>query len=111
MSVPYDPGLQPERTLLSWRRTCLSFAVGSVILARYTVEAFGVFGVLMGLAAAGLAVAAYFSAAYEYRRVHDSLHTYGHTGGDGKPMLLATLAVLAIGVAVAFFLVIAMVNL
>lgn len=37
----FDPGLQPERTALSWRRTALSVAVGSLVALRVLPGALG----------------------------------------------------------------------
>lgn len=55
----WDPGLQPERTHLAWRRTALSVAAGSLIAMRVLPVTFGdawwiAPGVLGVLAAAGI---------------------------------------------------------
>lgn len=93
----YDKGLQPERTLLAWRRTCLAFGVASLVGMRFTVEAMGILAVVAGVIGAGLAVLAYALAATGYRRAHHSLRGQGLLGRGGLPMLAGTAAVLVIG--------------
>lgn len=63
MTSLFDPGLQPERTELAWRRTCLALGVGSLVAMRILPEAFGsgwwaLGGVAGIVASAGLWVAA-----------------------------------------------------
>lgn len=101
----FDKGLQPERTLLAWRRTCLSFAVGSLVAARFTVEHVGILAIVLGLVGAGTAVAAYFVAAGGYRRANAALAQGKNALPYGAwPMLLATVATLALGAACTIFL-------
>ncbi|MEW1955464.1 DUF202 domain-containing protein [Terrabacter sp. NPDC080008] len=56
MTQPADPGLQPERTALAWRRTALSVTVGSLVALRVLPPELGpigyavsVLGLLWGL--------------------------------------------------------------
>lgn len=64
--VLFDPGLQPERTELAWRRTALAVAIGSLLSLRVlplalpaTTEAWGFApGILGLLAACGIWLAA-----------------------------------------------------
>lgn len=93
----YDPGLQPERTLLAWRRTCLAFAVGSLVAMRFSAEALGLFAVLIGVVGAGLSVAAYFAASIGYRRANATLAKDGTLAHSAWPMALAATAALAVG--------------
>lgn len=50
--VPADPGLQPERTELAWRRTLLALAAASLASVRVLAEPLG--GLALAVGAAGL---------------------------------------------------------
>ena len=83
---PWDPGLQPERTALAWRRTGLALTVGSLIGLRVLPPLLGPAAyVLAGLGVvASLAVLA--AAHRRYRRVHRLLlaaRDAGHARADG----------------------------
>ncbi len=106
----YDPGLQPERTFLAWRRTCLSFALASLVGARFTLDALGLFSVIVGVLGAGLAAAAYFAAAAGYQRAQRALHAHGASGTTGVPILLATGAALLVGIACTAFIVVGTIS-
>ncbi|NBE81766.1 DUF202 domain-containing protein [Micromonospora rubida] len=52
-----DPGLQPERTRLAWRRTLLALTVVTVLTVRLALSGDAVGAVLAGVAIAGWAAA------------------------------------------------------
>lgn len=101
----YDPGLQPERTLLAWRRTCLAFGVSALVAMRFSMSELGPAAVVVGVVGAALAVLAYALAATGYRQAHRSLRGQGVLSRGGWPMLLATGAVLAVGALCAGYLI------
>lgn len=78
----YDPGAQPERTLLAWGRTCLALTVVVAVLVKVLAQ--GVDAAVIGLTSCGLALplAAWLLAVARYRRVHRGL-----TRPDPEPTL------------------------
>ncbi len=107
----FDPGLQPERTELAWRRTALAVAIGSLLSLRVlplalppSAEAWGFAPGLLGLlAACGL----WLAARRRQLRVSAVLTgaSHGEAPGGG---LLAALTALGSGfgvIAVVFVLV------
>ena len=109
MSTPtqaqhYDPGLQPERTLLAWRRTCLALAVVAAALARFSGDTLGFTGAVL-LGAGGVLGAgwAYVRATRRYRHVHDRLVREDTLAGDGLAFAVATLSLLLVGIGAASY--------
>lgn len=104
--APYDPGLQPERTLLAWRRTCLALAVCSAVIVRFAGESIGYpAAVALGLAGVSAAAAGYLRASLRYRRAHEGLTHDDQLSIDGLALALTTVALVLIGVGAAAFVI------
>lgn len=104
--APFDPGLQPERTLLAWRRTCLALAVASAVVVRFSAEVIGpAAAVALGLIGVIAAGAGYVRASVRYRRAHDGLVADGELPIDGLALALVTLTLLVVGIAAALFVI------
>lgn len=90
-SHPPDPGLQPERTALAWRRTALTIVVGGVIALRYLPSALGPWTAVLALAITATGVLALRAADRRYRSTR---RIFMHTGllTDGRLPLLVTIA-------------------
>lgn len=97
----FDPGLQPERTELAWRRTALALAVGSLIALRILPVAFGnPWWMLAGVAGLIGTGALFLGARQRYRTVSDTLIREGERAPmPGAGILLAlSLFVMAVGI-------------
>lgn len=92
---PFDPGLQPERTLLAWRRTILTLAVGLAVSVRWSWPNWSMVATSGGLIAFGLLAAAYSLSSWRYRHVHRSLlaPASGLPGAGGAVALVTVVAV------------------
>jgi uncharacterized membrane protein YidH (DUF202 family) len=80
---PFDPGLQPERTALAWRRTALALVIGSLLGLRVLPALLGPVGLLVAAAGVIAALAVLAAAHLRYRRVHRIL-TAGSAGSAGS---------------------------
>jgi hypothetical protein len=78
---PWDPGLQPERTALAWRRTGLALTVGSLIGLRVLPELLGP----AAYALAGIGVVASLAALGAAHRRYRTVHRLLVAARDGEP--------------------------
>jgi hypothetical protein len=69
----FDPGLQPERTALAWRRTGLAMAGGALLALRVFPDLIGGWAVVLAGLAFCVAVAVLICAHLRYRREHLAL--------------------------------------
>jgi uncharacterized membrane protein YidH (DUF202 family) len=75
MSGVFDPGLQPERTALAWRRTGLALVVGSLAAVRVLPNLIGAWGYAASAVAFAGSVAILLASHARYRRDHLRLTT------------------------------------
>jgi uncharacterized membrane protein YidH (DUF202 family) len=92
----FDPGLQPERTALAWRRTALALALGPFVAARLFAPQLGGLTVAALLVGVVLAVSIAVVASVRYRVVHRVLVE------DGERRRLPGAALLLVTATVAF---------
>jgi uncharacterized membrane protein YidH (DUF202 family) len=85
----FDPGLQPERTALAWRRTALSLAAGAVVSFRLLPPVLGLWSIGVGIAGLLLSAATWVLAGRRARDVQRALlNSSGPLPGGGLPLLL-----------------------
>lgn len=94
--APADPGLQPERTLLAWRRTCLALAVASAVIVRFGGESIGAFAAVLGIVGIATAAAAYIVASHRYRSAHSAIVHDAEVAPDGLALALVTVTLLLV---------------
>lgn len=96
-----DPGLQQERTALSWRRTGLALAVGALLLTRLTLGTLGT--AVIAPAAVAMVLAAWVVSVTlrgrRYAATHPDEPSFDRVLRDGRvPAAVALVAgVLALG--------------
>jgi putative membrane protein len=99
-AAPSDPGLQPERTLLAWRRTCLGLAVASAVAIRLATTPHGRAAVILGGTALILSGAGWIIATRRYVRAHRDLTAAPSTlGHDGTMVAITAAATVLLGLA------------
>jgi len=92
-----DPGAQPERTRLAWRRTTLTFAVAVGLGVRRLLYGDGTATALAAMAVAVLAWLAFLAVAHARISGMTAREPAGMTAGAVRAAALCTLAMVAAG--------------
>lgn len=96
--MTFDPGLQPERTHLAWRRTALSMAVGGLLALRVLPPVLGTTGVVAGIAGLAGGLLLDVAATRRSHRLGRVLRTGSGQLPDGRLLLAAAAVVSALGI-------------
>lgn len=92
-SAPFDPGLQPERTGLAWRRTMLALTAGALLTLRLLPQVLGLWGLGAGLLASTAAGTLAALGERRFRRMRRVLVTATGQLPDGRLTLALALSV------------------
>jgi hypothetical protein len=97
----FDPGLQPERTALAWRRTGLAVAVGAIAGTRVLAPTLGAGAVVVGLLGLALATLLVVGSTRRARRTQVALLRDGclASGPGGRLIAAVCIACTSVGVA------------
>lgn len=102
---PFDPGLQLERTALSWRRTALALTIGPLLAARVLAPDLGVLSVLAAVGGVALGLYVTLASSARYRGMHRQLTgAVDQAPGPGATPLAILTAVPLVGAGLAVVL-------
>lgn len=106
----FDPGLQPERTDLAWRRTALAIAAASLVSLRafpllIDNPRVGILGVVPGIVGLMLAAGMVWRARLRYSRFLRSTEARRPQDAGGGALLLTVAGFVAMGAICSFVLV------
>ena len=89
----FDPGLQPERTDLAWRRTTISIGIGAIVALRVLPGTLGAWAISVGLAGVALAPLLWVLARAPAQKTRQALlHKNGPLPGGGILLLLTVIS-------------------
>lgn len=99
MNRPVDPGLQPERTALAWRRTALALVLGGALITRLLADVDVTLAVVLGGAAMAGGCGLVVLSVGRYRRVVAVWDAPLERGPGGAIVVVSSLVVLLLAVA------------
>lgn len=106
MTPIFDPGLQPERTLLAWRRTLLSLTTAGLVGLRMLPERLGAWSLLAPLLVLATSLALNVIAERRARRVYADLKAELPPPTAGPALLILSIAVTICALAAIWWIVI-----